>query len=76
MPIFYKKHLDCGCVITAFNSNIVNNTFYLSGHNYYHICDECKFNFSKEMLDEILDDIYKNDYKISKNNTNNWIQLN
>jgi len=75
MPLFYKKTLNCGCIITAFNSNIVTNIIYLSGHNYYYICNECKLNFPKELLDDRLDNIYRNDYKITKNNTKNWIQL-
>ena len=74
MPIFYKKTLECGCIIIALTAEKVDDGYLLGGHSYYVICNECKLNLSEETLDERLEDMYNNDNKISIN-YNNWIQI-
>jgi hypothetical protein len=74
MPIFYKKTLPCGCAIIALTvSHVTSDTYLLGGHTYNYICLECKLNLSEELLDDRLENIYKNDNLVSKNNNNNWI---
>lgn len=74
MPVFYKKTLPCGCAIIALTvSHVTSDTYLLGGHTYNYICLECKLNLSKELLDDRLENIYKNDNLVSKNNNNNWI---
>lgn len=75
MPIFYKKTLNCGCTVIALTVRKKNDTFELGGHSYNYICVECKSNLSEDLLDDRLENIYKNDDKILKNNTNNWIEI-
>jgi hypothetical protein len=75
MAIFYKKTLDCGCAIVAFTMSKENDTFTLIGHSYNYICIECKSILTEELLDDRLENIYRNNYKISKNK-NSWIEIN
>ena len=75
MAIFYKKTLDCGCSIVAFTTSKENDTFTLIGHSYNYICIECKSILTEELLDDRLENIYRNNYKISKNK-NSWIEIN
>ena len=72
----YKKTLNCGCSILAFNVNMVNDILILGCHNYDYICNGCKLFFSEESLVERIDFILRNDYKIYKNDKNNWIKIN
>lgn len=74
MPIFYKKTLNCGCTIVALTRDKQNDTFILCDHSYNYVCIECKSNFTKKILDDRLQNIYKNDNKIL-NNDNNWIEI-
>lgn len=75
MAIFYKKTLDCGCSIVAFTTSKENDTFILRDHSYNYICNECKLKLSDELLDDRLENIYKNDDKVSKGGDNNWIEI-
>lgn len=75
MAIFYKKTLDCGCSIVAFTTSKENDTFILRDHSYNYICNECKSIFTEELLDDRLENIYRNNYKILKNK-NSWIEIN
>lgn len=75
MGIFYQKTLNCGCSIIALTASKENDTFILGGHNYSHICNECKQNMSEDVIDDRLEEMYKNDCKISMNCLNGWISL-
>ena len=74
MTIFYKKTLNCGCTIIALTVRKKNDTFELGGHSYNYICIDCKLKLSEELLDDRLENIYKNDDKVSKDG-DNWIEI-
>lgn len=74
MAIFYKKTLNCGCVILALTSRKENDTYFLGGHNYYFICPMCKLTKSEKSLDDRLEKIYQHDYKISEADKNGWVR--
>ena len=76
MPIFYKKTLACGCAIIALTvSHITSDTFLLGGHTYNYICLECKSKLTEELLDDRLENIYKNEKVVTKGGDDNWIEI-
>lgn len=76
MPIFYKKTLPCGCAIISLTvSHITSETFLLGGHSYNYICMECKSKLSEKLLEDRLENIYKNDNVVPKGGDNNWIEI-
>lgn len=74
MAIFYKKTLNCGCVILALTTSKENDTYLLGGYNYYFICSTCKLTKTEKSLHDRLEKIYSIDYKITETDKNGWVR--
>lgn len=72
MFLFYKKTIECGCIVIALTECKDNDIFILDGHNYASICNDCTLNISEEILYERLENMSKNDNKITDNEYNGW----
>lgn len=69
---FYKKTMECGCIVIALSNCKNKDILILDGHNYTFICNECTLNTSSEILYERLENMHKNDNKITDNENNGW----
>lgn len=71
MGIFFRKKLSCGCKIVACQTKEEKNVIFITGHSYGWICDKC-VNLPEKIIDERLENMKKNDYKIYLSLVNGW----